>query len=119
MSAADASSVTMTSLSPNWPLTRLLVWKNTLILNSSVKPGMQMEKKQGARFLSRLECSVMKFTSKLMSAGATLVRCEALKTPTTVELAISTPKKKVSAGGLFLYKTHPTESSTYFVILRG
>ena len=69
MSTADASSATMTNFSPNYPMLRLLVWKNTLILNSSVRPGMQIEKKQGALFFSLRLCSVIKFISRFTSIG--------------------------------------------------
>ena len=74
MAVDEASSQTITSLRPNFPISLLLVWKNTLILNSSVRPGTHTEKKQGARFFNLLECSVMKFRSKFMSAGYTIVR---------------------------------------------
>ena len=79
-----ASSVTITSLRPNCLLTLLLVLKNTLILKSSVIPGMHMLKKQGARFLRRLECSVIKLTSRLISAEETKVFGDDLNTETTV-----------------------------------
>lgn len=102
MRAAEASSQTMTRRSPNYPVRRLLVWKNTLILNSSVRPGTQIEKKHGARFFKRFWCSVMKFISKLTSAGYTIVRYDDLNSATTVVSASNRPKKNDSATGLFL-----------------
>ena len=119
MRLADASSVTITSLRPNYPLTRLLVWKKTLILNSSVSPGIQTEKKQGALFINLFECSVIKLTSKFTSAGWTIVLWEDLKIATTVVSANRRPKKKFSGAGLLRYKTNSIESCTCFVILRG